>query len=359
MESSFVRASYHPKSSVEDGTTPPPPTFIYMAERVWKLQGIEGLTKGLMPTILAAILLTFFWPGGMFKLYISPSPCTMRTLPSSLISALLYTILVVTIYRFVTTILLYFRALDSSPRAIVTPRKLDPLNTREALHILFSVHERKKPWAIYQIPGLFPAILAILAFNIFVLRPLRELAVPYAPFSGLEYAVPEIIRVVVVLFATIVLAPLEVIVTRLALQRNYGGLAFIGDLDVESPPAAAAQSAPLVAFFPILVAVESNPEADMTEPLSEKTTYPVKKSADGQTVTVQPEILVAPPPTGTNSPGTDLERGPVMVESDGVVVHENAPYLGLLDCGKRIIAEEGWPVLYRMWFLTFLGNMFL
>ncbi|KAJ6576642.1 hypothetical protein DFH09DRAFT_365236 [Mycena vulgaris] len=207
----------------------------YIVERVWRLQGVEGLTKGLMPKILAAVLLTFFWPGEMFKLYISSSPCTTRTLPSSLISVLLYTILVVSIYR-----------------AIVTPRKLDPLNTREVLHVLFSVHERKKPWAIYQIPGLSPAILAILAFNIVF----HELVLPYSRFSELEYAVTEGIRVVVRLLATIVLAPLEVIVTRLVLQRNYGGLAFIGGLDVESPPAAAAQSTPLVTVSPILVPVE-------------------------------------------------------------------------------------------------------
>ncbi|KAJ6576640.1 hypothetical protein DFH09DRAFT_365301 [Mycena vulgaris] len=83
------RANYYPKSSVEDGTAPPPPTFICTTKRVWRLQGVEGLTKGLMRTILAAILLTFFWPGGIFKLYISASPCTTRTLPSSLISALI------------------------------------------------------------------------------------------------------------------------------------------------------------------------------------------------------------------------------------------------------------------------------
>lgn len=32
-------------------------------------------------------------------------------------------------------------------------------------------------------------------------------------------------------------------------------------------------------------------------------------------------------------------------------------YTGLYDCVKTIVREEGWGVLYRGWFLTFLGNL--
>ncbi|KAJ7475975.1 hypothetical protein FB451DRAFT_264067 [Mycena latifolia] len=334
------RASYHPKASVEDGSVPSPPTFVGMAKRVWRLQGVEGLTKGLMPTTVGILLFSFLfsWVG---RVYLSPSPCQSRwglypSRISSLISTLFYTIIMVTTYR-----------------AITTPRKLDPLNAREALHILFSAHERKRPWAIYQIPGLLPAILANLAFSTFVLEPLRPIIFPLRNVSALETVVRDVIFVLVALLATVVTAPLEVIVTRLALQRNYGGLAFDDGLEVEVPVAPVAQST-LVAVSPILVPVASNPEAqapetsDITEPLSEKATYPVDK-----TVTPQPvEAAEAPA-------GADLERGPITVVSDDTVVHlrsENAPYLGLIDCGKKIIAEEGWTVLYRMWFLTFLGN---
>ncbi|KAJ7707572.1 hypothetical protein B0H17DRAFT_917673 [Mycena rosella] len=256
------RVSSHPKLSVEDGSVPLAPTFIGVAKRVWRLQGMEGLTRGLIPTIMGAFLTTLLFPFSRPKLYFSPSPMYTQGIPSSLFAVLLHTVLVVTVYR-----------------AIVTPRKLDPLNAREALHILFSAHERKKPWAIYKIPGLLTAVLAIQA-----LRGIHPL---YSHAGNPEYGVRQGILVLVALLGTIVIAPLEVIVTRLALQRNYGGLSFDDVLDVESAlPLTAARSTPPVAA-------------------------PVRS--------------------------------------------ENAPYLGLIDCGKKIIAEEGWPVLYRMWFLTFLG----
>ena len=35
---------------------------------------------------------------------------------------------------------------------------------------------------------------------------------------------------------------------------------------------------------------------------------------------------------------------------------EGDPYLGLVDCAKRIVAEEGWMTLYRAWWVTFLGG---
>jgi hypothetical protein len=34
------------------------------------------------------------------------------------------------------------------------------------------------------------------------------------------------------------------------------------------------------------------------------------------------------------------------------------PYLGLVDCAKRIINEEGWRALYRGWWLTMLFGVF-
>ena len=36
---------------------------------------------------------------------------------------------------------------------------------------------------------------------------------------------------------------------------------------------------------------------------------------------------------------------------------EGDPYLGLVDCAKRIVTEEGWMTLYRAWWVTFLGGL--
>ncbi|KAJ7170828.1 hypothetical protein C8R43DRAFT_981230 [Mycena crocata] len=325
------RASYHPKVSVEDGTIPPPPTFIGMTKRVWRQQGVEGLTRGSMPTILAA---TVFWPLMWFKMYISPSPSKFDGLVSSLFSALLYTILMVTTYR-----------------TIMTPRKLDILNAREALHVVFSAHERKKPWAIFQIPGLLPAILINL-FIQFILAPLRDIILPWETQrngSTEEYVIRTACLALLVLLSTVITAPLEVITTRLALQRNYGSPALVDGLPTTSDVDLAATA---IVAQPAPVPAPPVSGSTPTEPLFEKVAFTVQKTADGVTVAPQPVV-----PNGTDE--GDLESGPLSVNSNNVVVYtrsDNEPYTGLIDCGKKIIAEEGWPVLYRMWFLTFLGG---
>ncbi|KAJ7030381.1 hypothetical protein C8F04DRAFT_1113452 [Mycena alexandri] len=350
------RAASHSKASVEDGSVPPPPTFIGMAKRVWKLQGVEGLSKGLMPTLMGGLLFTFLFPWGWFKIYFSPSaPVTNPTrvsLLASSIYALIYTMVIVTIYR-----------------AIVTPRKLDVLNAREALHILFSAHERHKFWAIYQIPGLLPAIFINLGFNHLILS-MREPILPWwQQFSPLEYSIRTACLIVVALLNTIVSAPLEVIVTRLAIQRNYGGLALandsMNDIEPTVPPAAAdAQSdAALDAVPQTQTAPETSPKVEqsvevITEPFSEKASYPDIKSVETSTIPVAAAQVV----NTTDASSIDLERGLLSVDFDNIVVHlrnENGPYLGFVDCAKKIIAEEGWPTLYRMWFLTFLGAFFM
>ena len=37
--------------------------------------------------------------------------------------------------------------------------------------------------------------------------------------------------------------------------------------------------------------------------------------------------------------------------------HEKDPYLGLVDCVKKVAAEEGWQSLYRVWWLTALAGV--
>lgn len=37
--------------------------------------------------------------------------------------------------------------------------------------------------------------------------------------------------------------------------------------------------------------------------------------------------------------------------------NEKDPYLGLIDCAKKVVDEEGWSTLYRAWWLTMLGGI--
>ncbi|KAJ7861746.1 hypothetical protein B0H14DRAFT_2741804 [Mycena olivaceomarginata] len=290
------RAASHPKLSVEDGSVPPAPTFI-------------------MPTIAATMFFTLFWLYGMPKLYLSPSPplSARVSLNTDVIATLFYTIFIVTVYR-----------------AITSPRKLDILNAREALHILFSAHERKKPWVILQIPGLLPALFINFGLYHGVIQPMSTVIMPfYKNFSSLEYALRSVGLVLLALLSTAICAPLEVITTRLALQRNYGGPAFVDDPTAPNDTESAA-AIPVVQPAPVV----SPPVVEM--PASE---------TQAQIETASVETVPTATPAATN--GTDLEHGQVAVDTDDIVVHlrgENELYLGLVDCAKKIIAEEGWPV---------------
>ena len=37
--------------------------------------------------------------------------------------------------------------------------------------------------------------------------------------------------------------------------------------------------------------------------------------------------------------------------------NEDDPYVGLVDCGKRIVNEEGYSTLFRAWWLVLLPMM--
>ncbi|SJL09706.1 uncharacterized protein ARMOST_13087 [Armillaria ostoyae] len=196
------RASCHP--STDDG-----PTFWGVAKRVYQKQGISGLSYGMAPTLLN-VALARLWPYRLPpKFYISPSPSTIGY---SLISAL-----VGTLYYIFVLVLVY--------RSIAATRKLDLFKPTESLHYLLSDHEREKPWAIYQIPGLLPALVINVFINIKVIRPLHYLIFPVnhpEDISVTETCLRLACILLVTALGAAVLTPLEVITTRLALQRNHG-----------------------------------------------------------------------------------------------------------------------------------------
>ncbi|KAJ7707573.1 hypothetical protein B0H17DRAFT_1192049 [Mycena rosella] len=112
-----------------------------------------------------------------------------------------------TVYRWVT-----LRAPTSKLMPLQRPA-LDPQHAREELHILFFAYEHKKPWAIYQIPGLLPTVLANLAFHTRAeTSPGRHSLPAFAPRLDFRWA-----RIRPCGPGTIVTVPLEMIVTRLRL----------------------------------------------------------------------------------------------------------------------------------------------
>ncbi|KAK0223289.1 hypothetical protein IW262DRAFT_1295108 [Armillaria fumosa] len=179
-------------------------------------------------------------------------------------------------------------------RSIAATRQLDLSKPKEYLHYLLSDHERENPWAIYQIPGLLPALVITVFINIKVIRPLHYLIFPVdhpEDMSVTETCLGLACILLVTALGTAVLTPLEVITTRLALQRNHGP----GHVPLEEDTAGSAK---------------------VSEP----------------------------------SP------------SDEIVIRlrdEDKPYPNLLDCATTIVQEEGWRVLYRGWFITFLGVLYV
>ncbi len=103
---------------------------------------------------------------------------------------------------------------------------MDSWKPQEAFHALFTAHERRRPWAIYQIPGLIPALVLNICINIFVLRLVQDTFIfPRTLPRELEFIeelTRTIIKVLLAMLCTVILAPLEVITTRLTIQRNYG-----------------------------------------------------------------------------------------------------------------------------------------
>ncbi|KAJ7680385.1 hypothetical protein DFH06DRAFT_1265406 [Mycena polygramma] len=215
------RANYTPRGLALDHegaafphTGPVVESYFAMFRRVWQIEGLSGLYKGLMPTLLTATtvslaILTFMdAPSARHGSYRAPAAGVLGTLLYSLLMMLL---------SLPSAIITY--------RAITTPHKLPYLHPMKALRVLLTPTERRRPWIIYLTPGLLLAQCSHVAYVTLILAPLHRLLVPMSE-GPVPY--PEISPIKltvyfgVVLISTGILTPLEVISTRLAIQRNQG-----------------------------------------------------------------------------------------------------------------------------------------
>ncbi|KAF7376198.1 hypothetical protein MSAN_00034900 [Mycena sanguinolenta] len=110
--------------------------------------------------------------------------------------------------------------------AVTTPHKLPYFGLMKSLRVLLTPTERRKPWLIYFTPGLLASQSLHVAYVTLILAPLHRLLVPMAETSTGGVVFPEISPVklsvyfVVVIVSAAILTPLEVMSTRLAIQRN-------------------------------------------------------------------------------------------------------------------------------------------
>ncbi|GLB37464.1 putative mitochondrial carrier (TC 2.A.29) family protein [Lyophyllum shimeji] len=276
------RANYNPKAlrldpegGAQAHTGPVIHSYFGMMARVYKLEGWAGLYKGLMPTLLSTVIVT------LFILIFLDAPRTRhgayRPPEAGILGTLAYSVGMMLI-SLPTAILTY--------RSITTPHKLPYLRLMHSLRILLTPTERRRPWILYLTPGLLPAEVLHIAIVVLGLGPLRRLLVPELSAKS-EKGIADIsiakfsTYLIIVILSSAVLTPLEVIATRLAIQRNHAS----------------------AEYNSVSQEVEGDAEETVEYSGAEEDVIGLRNEAD--------------------------------------------PYLGLVDCAKRIINEEGWMSLYR------------
>ncbi|KAF8596377.1 mitochondrial carrier [Ceratobasidium sp. AG-I] len=265
--------------------------IINMLRRIRRLEGWPGFYKGFMPALVSTILMTL-WAVITIPGHAKYRPRSQVHVPATgILRSLFYSAgaLVVAIpYEILFN------------RAVCTPHRLPWFKPMEALRIILTPYERRKPWILYLTPGLLAARLAIIVWIVAVARVLRSYLLPSLA-SGLSSAhdaddqnrmtkhVNLINLTIFTLFSassTAILCPLEVLATRLSVQRNH-------------------------------------PTTDADCAID-----------------------------GMSDPAADY----IGEEEDVIALRsEEDPYTGLGDCVRRMIDEEGVGSLFRAWWLTMIA----
>lgn len=95
----------------------------------------------------------------------------------------------------------------------------------QSLRTLLTPTERRRPWILYLTPGLLASEVLHIIVVVLFLGPLRRFLIPAFTKPGL--ALSDIstfklaVYLVIVALSTFILTPLEVISTRLSIQRNH------------------------------------------------------------------------------------------------------------------------------------------
>jgi len=199
-----------------------------MFKRVKRIEGWAGLYKGLMPTALSALALSSF---AAVALAASPSKAGRHgagrySTPTEVtpFQLLGYSLVLMIISLPITVI---------TNRSITTPHKLPWFNPIRSLRVLLTPSERRRPWIVYFTPGLFAAEVLHIVYTTLILHGVRLLVLPSLADLEPGQDLPKGftagrfgIYAVIVMFSTVILTPLEVMTTRLSIQRNHATSGF-------------------------------------------------------------------------------------------------------------------------------------
>jgi hypothetical protein len=159
--------------------------------------------------------------------YSTPDTGPLGTLFYGIFMMLVSLPVVILTYRFIHSH--FIQSLETHcviTRAITTPRKLPFFGLTRSLRALLTPTERQRPWLLYLTPGLMTAQIAHISYVVLVLSTIRRFLLPDLP----EMRIPDAkslspIRLtlffMLLMISTAILTPLEVIATRLAVQRNH------------------------------------------------------------------------------------------------------------------------------------------
>ena len=95
-----------------------------------------------------------------------------------------------------------------------------------SLRVLLTPTERRRPWILYLTPGLLAAQVIHIGYAVSVVGSARRLILPDLPETGIPKAkdftpLRLTMFLLLLILSTAILTPLEVISTRLAIQRNH------------------------------------------------------------------------------------------------------------------------------------------
>uniref|UniRef100_A0A0W0G615 Mitochondrial carrier n=1 Tax=Moniliophthora roreri TaxID=221103 RepID=A0A0W0G615_MONRR len=209
------RAHYNPSRIQlgENGASNPSPVTGYFSvlKRVYRLEGCSGLYKGFSPTFVAFVFILSVL-AAYLRFDFSTPRIPWRFDDLGILGSILFGLL-----SMVVGIPMQVLA----NRAIVTPYKLPYTNPLTCARILLSPTERRKPWNLYLLPGLFTAFVAQLFISIAVVPMIRILLLP---FNGTFNPLSALAATGYFFFAlacSAVQAPLQVVIVRLSIQRSH------------------------------------------------------------------------------------------------------------------------------------------
>ncbi|EIW80723.1 hypothetical protein CONPUDRAFT_82816 [Coniophora puteana RWD-64-598 SS2] len=289
------RASYNPRCITlgsEEGAAPQAETvfvgYFKVLRRVYKLEGIPGLYKGLMPSLIYA---AFYMISSVLPWSFALAYCISNGAHKSPCSLIFHNPLVLQTISHLLSFVVKLPELIILDRSITTPKKLSYFGVSGSLRILLTSTERQRPWGMYLTPGVFAGLAIRWVYNFVAPRAILMFLGNFLWHRGMGIVALFNITVVLNAFlSAIVMTPIDVILVRLSIQRNH----------------------------------------------------------------TLPEVN-----SGAQDDGSSVERAGERYSDEDVVDlrTDREAYTGLLDCGKRIIKEEGWPVLYRAWWATSLSGL--